>query len=334
MKASYFTILLFLILGISNGFSKVLRVNNQIPSDPAQNLFSSLLEAHNFANSGDTLYVEGSPIEYTNVIFTKKLIVIGTGYLLSENPETNANALTSVVRQIRLDSGSEGTFLIGLTFSNSSSGYVPYVEANDVVIMRCYLNASIQFIGDLQNIKVLQNFFQGGNISIGSSGYSFSNVEFTNNVVRSSFSTNPSNERVFSKIENNIFLGTINTKTSAFRNNIIASTTTSITIDSPDIRNNLVLGTQLSGNGNQTYAAAQLFTGSEGTSTDGQYKLKQSSPYLTAGVDGAEPGIFGGSTPYILSGMPPIPSIFEFSADGFGSVQNGLPIKLKAKSNL
>src|SRR5690606_29267018 len=117
-------------------------------------------------------------------------------------------------------------------------------------------------------------------------------------------------------------------------NNIIASTTAKIDVDSPLIQNNLVLGPQLSGNGNQTYSAPQLFVGEEGNSPDGQYRLKADSPYKTAGFGNTEPGIFGGKTPYVLSGLPPSPTLYEFSADSFGTKEGGLSIQLKAKSNL
>src|SRR5690606_11236363 len=98
MKKIYLSTLILLCFHSSVVFGTVFRVNNQLRSDPAQRIFSTLEEAHNFANPGDTLMVEGSPLEYENVTFTKRLVVIGTGYFLSENPQTNANILSSVVR--------------------------------------------------------------------------------------------------------------------------------------------------------------------------------------------------------------------------------------------
>ena len=85
--------------------------------------------------------------------------------------------------------------------------------------------------------------------------------------------------------------------------------------------------------GNQVYIAANLFVGATGNSPDGQYKLKPTSPYLTSGYNNTQPGVFGGTQAYVLSGLPPIPSIYEFTADAFGSKQNGLPISIKVKAN-
>ena len=81
------------------------------------------------------------------------------------------------------------------------------------------------------------------------------------------------------------------------------------------------------------YNAGNLFVGATGNSPDGQYKLKSASPYLTAGYNGTQPGVFGGTQAYVLSGLPPVPSIYEFTADAFGSKQNGLSINIKVKAN-
>jgi hypothetical protein len=334
MKKDYLITLMLLCFHSSLVFGTVFRVNNQHTSDPDQRLFATLEEAHNFAKSGDTLMVEGSPLEYASVTLTKRLVVIGTGYFLSENSQTNASILSSVVRQIALKEGSEGSFLIGLSFSTGLSNYAPYIEANDIAIMRCYLTSSVQLIGSRKNIKFLQNYFNSGTINVGLSNYTFSDVELMNNVIRNNISITLSNHLVFSRVENNIFFGNVTLSTSSFRNNIIASTTAKIDVVSQNIQNNMVLGPQLSGNGNQTYSAPQLFVGEEGNSTDGQYQIKSDSPYKTAGFGNTEPGIFGGKTPYALSGLPPSPTLYEFSADSFGTKEGGLSIQLKAKSNL
>lgn len=334
MKKDYLITLMLLCFQSSLVFGTVFRVNNQLTSDPDQRVFATLAEAHNFAKAGDTLMVEGSPLQYESVTLTKRLVVIGNGYFISENSQTNSNILSSVVRQISLKPGSEGTFLIGLYFARGSTAYTPYVEVNDIVIMRCYLTSNIVFVGNLRNVKILQSYFDGGTIYIGSTAYTFSDVELTNNIIKNSISISTSNNRVFSKVENNVFLGNIALRTSSFRSNIMASTSAKIDVDSPLIQNNLVLGQQLSGNGNQTYSAPQLFVGEEGNSPDGQYRLKSDSPYKTAGFGNTEPGIFGGKTPYVLSGLPPSPTLYEFSADSFGSKEGGLSIQLKAKSNL
>lgn len=329
---------LFFFLAISStSFADILRVNNQQTTNQTQKIFSSLQEAHDLGKAGDTLMVEGSPINYSGATFTKRLILIGTGYFLDENQNTQANQLLSQIGgTINLNAGSEGTFLIGLVFSTAFNSR-PSVAVNDITIMRClFLTYPIILTGNRQNIKILQNYFEEDALITGF-GTTFSNVVFNNNLVRRTLRPGSIAQLVFSEVNNNIFIGLnsnnpLNLRTSSFRSNIIASNAI-LTISSNTIQNNLVLGEQLSGNGNQTYAATQLFVGPTDNSTDGQYRLKADSPYLTAGYQDTQPGIFGGNLPYILSGLPPIPSIFDFSADTFGSKQNGLTIQIKAKSN-
>jgi hypothetical protein len=65
-----------------------------------------------------------------------------------------------------------------------------------------------------------------------------------------------------------------------------------------------------------------------------QFSLSETSPARNAATDGGDIGIFGGPDPYVLSGMPDIPSIFQLSVDpaGNGTTQS-LGVNLKAKSH-
>jgi hypothetical protein len=73
----------------------------------------------------------------------------------------------------------------------------------------------------------------------------------------------------------------------------------------------------------------QVFVGTG--STDGQWQLKPGSPAIGAGVGGVDCGMFGGDSPYVLSGIPSIPTIYFFNAPLEGG--NQLPVQIKIKSN-
>jgi len=75
-----------------------------------------------------------------------------------------------------------------------------------------------------------------------------------------------------------------------------------------------------------------VFVGSTGQSTDGQWQLKEGSPAIGAGLSGEDCGMFGGNTPYHLSGLPNIPSIYKLSMP---STSNGntLPVTISVKTN-
>ena len=46
------------------------------------------------------------------------------------------------------------------------------------------------------------------------------------------------------------------------------------------------------------------YSGTLGKSDDAKWKLKAGSPAIGAGVSGVDCGVFGGVTPYVLSGVP------------------------------
>ena len=58
-------------------------------------VFKEINDGVNWANvnDNDTLYVEGSTSVYAAASITKKLVVIGPGYFLSENPKTSNDLL-------------------------------------------------------------------------------------------------------------------------------------------------------------------------------------------------------------------------------------------------
>src|SRR5690606_10904395 len=142
--------------------------------------------------------------------------------------------------------------------------------------------------------------------------------------------------RVFSKVEHNIFVSSVNITASVIRSNIFMTNDFYTTLRSPTIQNNLFKQSTFEGAGNIKYSYEKLYSEPESSYLlmDNKYRLKSDSPYKTAGFGNTEPGLFGGKTPYVLSGLPPSPTLYEFSADSFGSKEGGLSIQLKAKSNL
>ncbi|PSR52023.1 hypothetical protein AHMF7605_00040 [Adhaeribacter arboris] len=331
-------ILLTGLLLTNSLLANVFRVNNTLTTDKAQKIFKTIQEAHDATDvaAGDTLMIEGTATTYDGVDLTKRLVLIGPGYLLAQNPQTQANGSQAVVLGIDIQSEASGSILMGLTFAYNSTNYTPHIGANNVIVMRCYLPYPIEMYNEVVNAQILQNYFEGNAFTINSTNYTFTGITFRNNIIGGGVNIASTNtyQRVFSAVENNIFLGNVNLTASTFRNNIIAGKNATVTVNSGTVQNNLVSNNQLPAtNGNQTYNEAQLFVGAAGNSPDGKYQLKADSPYKTAGLAGSEPGVFGGGQPYVLSGLPPIPSIYELTAESFGSKQNGLPVKIKAKAN-
>jgi hypothetical protein len=329
-------------LGASiTGFAATVRINNTLANDPARKIYAGLQAAHDDGTNvgaGDTLLVEGTPLEYEGLTCTKRLVIIGPGYLLTQNPQSQANSQSARVRAIDFNAGSEGSVIIGLTFSNNSSLYGPSIRVNNIAVMRCYLTNGIKINASISNLVVVQNYLEKYGIDVNSSLYSFGGVILRNNIIASPIAITQYTDapRIFAAVEHNVFLGNVTVSANAFRNNIIAGKAATVAVTSGAIQNNLVSNNQLPPtDGNQTYNETALFAGlaGAGNSTDGQYQLKPDSPYRAAGLNGVEPGAFGGSEPYVLSGVPAIPTIYDLQGESVGSKQNGLNVTIKARTN-
>ena len=97
--------------------------------------------------------------------------------------------------------------------------------------------------------------------------------------------------------------------------------------------NNLASGTQFgeadSNQANVTMAAVFVPTGS----TDGRWQLTGGSQASGAGLNGVDCGVYGGGTPYVLSGLIDVPAIWFLSTTGPGTATGGLNVQIKAKSH-
>jgi hypothetical protein len=65
---------------------------------------------------------------------------------------------------------------------------------------------------------------------------------------------------------------------------------------------------------------------------DKNWMLKPGSPAVGAGQGGADCGASGGSFPYVLSGLPPIPHIYKFETTPAGNNDMPLQVKVSVKS--
>ncbi len=313
--------------------------------------FTNLQAAHDGASVGDSLYLIGSGVSYitTTVTIMKRLVILGPGYFLN-NPDTQVSLLSAFLLletglcgsdAIIFAGGSEGSVVSGLTIFGSITlsvnnillrrnrmsapiaGGCPKplvtVAASNIIIGQNYFTATVvggsygQCIGinpGFSTIRIINNYLfnnGGGFENVRSSG---SGLEVSNNTSNSHF--NVTNALV----QNNIFYagGVLSATTSVIRNNI--HHTNGLPTDNGNINN--VLPTT-------------IFIGT-GT-TDGQWKLKTGSPALGTGFDGTDMGMYGGDEPYILSGIPPIPTIYGLTAPAAAEKNTGLPVQIKVKSN-
>lgn len=297
--------------------------NNPLYTDGCDHCFSQLQDAVNstMVSPGDTIHIEASTLEYEGVDIDKKLVIIGPGYFLDENNGLQQNQLhATVAGDINLNAGSEGTVLIGLRIKKAYASINIYTD--NITVKRCYSgSAGLYFMNNdwsISNIYISQCFLSKlshlsytdpisnlnisncyiGGANLPSSGTNIYEGVFTQNVVAGNFESSSGME-----IYNNVFKDEFeqgdNTTSNVF-NNIFTSE----------------LPEWLEESSNIFIAEGTVFV-AEGT-TDGILQLNPPNicpecyqGYDPGGSNDVEIGMYGGNSPYVLSGIPNIPTVYE-----------------------
>lgn len=323
-----FFLVFFLFLTTIN--AKIWRVSNR-PAVDAD--FTTILDAHNAASIGDTIYVGGSPITYAGLTISKTLTIIGPGHSLDQNPNTLAYKENANTRTITINTGANNTILMGLTIQGLS-----ILSRHNIIIKRCRLSGGFSVpalsITNSRNITVEQcrisgvlNTSRDTNLMIRNnylSGLTFDN------------SSDAVETAIYTTLQNNVIRGSgyINARNVNIINNIIKDA--SYTGLNNLVSHNIADGTQFgTGSGNQ--ANVDMETVFEGVLNQGivqSFRLKAGSPAVGAGANGGDCGMFSadsGGNPYILSGLPAIPAIHEITVPDAGS--NTLNINVKSMTH-
>jgi hypothetical protein len=318
-----FLILFFATLNANNVLATVWRVNNRAGVNAD---FASLTEAQNSSSviAGDTLYLEASSASHGNVTLTKRLVIIGPGFFLAENPETQADINSAKIDVLTLNNGSQGSVIKGCSLYRliiNTSNIL--FEGNYVISSTSSMLSTIVFGENVNNIILRNNYIRqlyvlNSSEAIRAQVTGVNNVTISNNYIEVNSTVSGRYSLYLSDgfsgtIENNVLYGSVTVNNSNFHNNILITgafypTNTNYT---HNIGNTTQFGS-LNGN-QQNVVMSNVFVGSAGNSTDGQWKLAGGSPAIGAGVDGVDCGMFGGSNPYRLSGLPNIPSIYQLN---------------------
>jgi len=327
--------------------AKIWRVNNNAGVTADFTDMPACIASASVLND-DTIHVEASAVGYTNFILNKRLVIIGTGYFLSganSNPGLQANPNPATLDYFFVDTLASGSQFIGLNLSNGI--YTPTSNApgaDNVTITRCRMSnlyigysnpaAGADYIGWIINKCYIANFT--------ASARPVKNAAITNSIITGvSDLSNVGN--LNNLVRNNVFRSTVNINNTYFSNNIIAAGFNAI---NSTVKNNTCINTAPAGfatfvgvNGN---VAGQLdvniFQGLTGNSTDGQWQLKAGSQAIGTGetVNSITPdrGAFGTADPYILSGIPPVPTIYSLTVPAsVPSNATTMPITISTKSN-
>jgi hypothetical protein len=323
-------LLLSLIFVLFCGFisgQHLIRVNNNAGADPD---YATLQAANDAASNGDTIYIEGSPTNYEGADISKKLVIIGPGYFLTDNDSTQAYGIAATFSNaINFNAGSAGSIITGCKINNTIN-----LSVNDISVIRCNVQ-TITNQEDVNNILILQNYID--NIYM-ATYYKTTNSVISNNIIgHMSFSSTSGNLQIVNNVCTYNYGPGIDAYNASIANNILTSTAYGIAVNTGNaINNNIFAGTGTNANGNQyNVAMANVFvdfSGSLNYSDDAKWKLKTGSPAIGAGVSGVDCGAFGGPTPYVLSGVPNLPHIYEATIPGTAYSNLGLACTIKIKS--
>lgn len=306
--------------------AKVWRVNNILGVNANFTNLPAALSSASVVN-GDTLYIEGSPTIYGGFTLNKKLVIIGTGYFLSgtnSNPGLQANPYSSSFggQAIVFDSTASGSVLMGLDNFFMGVGSVLGSATDSITITRCNFGGIGIYYGATANTtmkgwKVNKSYITG---TIGD--FLIQDWEVRNNIIIGGITlTSLSNSNNI--FRNNVFRSGITIYNGYFANNIISNN--SCTFLNVTLKNNLCVGapagfsTYAGTNGNiNNQSDAALFEALANNSTDGFWRLKPGSPAIGAGltigaVVSPDCGAYGGPDPYIISGIPNIPTIYTLT---------------------
>ncbi len=333
---------LFFVFQSSLAQNTLILTPNTSYTSADNNVYYNFQDAHDGASDGDIIQVH--PGDYGDVTISKPLTIIGTGYNLSDNPNTQANKSPSVFGLITFDMGSEGSSITGLkideglyiTTNNiiiirNHTKYIRLNNANNILISENYISSyyggigssssgrgAIYLEGDTPNLIIRNNYISGAG---GSSGYSSilcknctsAGMIYNNILAGSTYSV--SNY----VIKNNIFISNIvyNGTGNTVMNNIFGNNSTG------------------AGNGIDNVTGqdmSEVFVGYPditGYNTENRFTLKADSPAIGAGENGVDCGIYGGDTPYIPSGIPSGPHIYSLTipSNTGGSIPLGFGAK-------
>ena len=305
--------------------ARIWRVNNN-PGIDAD--YASPQAAHDATTTqpGDTLHLEASQTSYGSFTLAKRLVVIGPGYFLNQNPATQADPRSAFLDGVNVHPGAADAQIMGLEI-----GGVVYLSASNVLLQRNLLRSSLLFdiTAPFANPIVTQNYIMG---SIGhqSLNGAVSGIQISNNFIGGDVGLAVNLSGTFS---HNIVSNANNFDVRGFvlRNNILIGSG-SFQPNNNQFDHNMGPGFGTA-NGNQAYPGAAAVFVTTG-STDGRWQLKPApNPARGAGAGGVDLGMYGGATPYRLSGVPAVPAITNLLVPNGGVSGAPLHVTISIQSN-
>ncbi|MBS1645087.1 MAG: hypothetical protein JST36_08635 [Bacteroidetes bacterium] len=338
---------------------KIWRLNNSNGNTITPNIdadfpvSTTLQQAHDNASvlSGDTIHVEQSNTSYGNLTMTKKLTIIGVGYFLNMNPKTQVNtSTTSPVGSITMtNAGCAGSTITGLSISGTVN-----MGTDRLLVTRNYIATPSWSLGiivggtgttAIDSVTITQNYISatyGAAIGEASGTGNITNVYIANNYLYSyGYGSVYIGGRASGVIKNNV----MNAAYTQVQNMYVVNNIDMVGVT--NYFNNCLIEYNIgkisasfvtpSGSGNTFTSGTNLINSSLGfvsaTSTDSMLMLTPSSPAKGTGKGGDDMGMFGGTMPYVLSGIPTVPNIYALTIGTVPAGATSISVTVSTKSN-
>ncbi len=333
MKSKFLLLSFGLLIVSYSSFAKIWRVNNSAGISANFTQLSTAI-ASTLVGNGDTIYVEASSAAYDDVNdINKSVVIIGPGYFLNNwtnpvqynlSPARFGNIYATSANSVRI---------MGLTITNL------YITGNNFSVSRSNIGTIYFWTAVVNNINITQNFI---NQIYNYYSYAATNVRIANNIFQYGVNMGAADNGL---MEYNLFTlaggYTVNFGGGAFNfeKNIIVSTAAAIANSGNVLfKYNMSASSILpSTNGNQnniTMTNNAVFVNNTLTPLDDQYfMLSTGSPAKTAGPGNTPIGAYAGTAPYIPSGIPPIPTIYDITIPQSTQTGSSVIIKFSSKSN-
>lgn len=287
----------------------ILRVSNRTNSGAPYTDINSAITA---AEDGDTIMIDGSTKSYGDVRVTKRVVLIGPGFLLNDNGIIDEGSPSAQVGAVNTNyTAAAGSILMGLDIR----GIVTLSNPN-IVITRCRIAYNVTINSSATNCVIHQNYIIDSRVQGGSTSNYTTGAQITNNIfTRRSDDTG----NIYSFSESYIAYNTM-TGTTSNINYGQANNLTGCTVENNIFyRLNNISGNSYSNNLVLVDGLGEVFADA---STDKAVKeITESHAEEFAGK-----GAFAGTDPYVVSGIPAGPYISDITVPA--SVEQGQTLRI------